>query len=47
MHTALVTAAEASPLPMAPAMFAVIAIVVFVSLLGLVYSFRGNSSKHD
>jgi hypothetical protein len=33
-------------LPMSPNMYGLIAIVVFLALLGLVWTFRGNSNKH-
>ncbi|GAB3598613.1 hypothetical protein GCM10027446_29290 [Angustibacter peucedani] len=51
MSQALVLAAGTAEehgkhLPMAPEMFAVIAIVSFVALLGLVWTFRGASNKH-
>jgi hypothetical protein len=47
MAFALVLAAEerTKELPMAPAMYGVICIVVFVSLLGLTWTFRGSSNK--
>ncbi len=34
-------------LPMSPVMFGVIAIISFVALLGLTWTFRGSSNKHD
>lgn len=34
-------------LPLSPAMFAVVAIVTFAALLGLTWTFRGSSNKHD
>ncbi|WP_426566333.1 hypothetical protein ACPPVT_07235 [Angustibacter sp. McL0619] len=33
-------------LPLPPIMYGVIAITTFVALLGLVWTFRGNSNKH-
>jgi hypothetical protein len=41
------TAEQTHELPMAPAMFAIIAIGSFVALLGLVWAFRGVANKHD
>ena len=50
MSQALVLAATTpehhTDLPMAPEMFGVIAISVFLALLGLVWTFRGSSNKH-
>ncbi len=49
MSQALVLAAgtgeHTTQLPMAPEMFAIIAIVSFVALLGLTWTFRGSSNK--
>jgi hypothetical protein len=47
MVQALALAAEeqTKDLPMEPLMYGVIAIVVFVSLLGLTWTFRGSSNK--
>ena len=39
-------AEETHKLPMKPVMFPIIAIVVFIALLGLVWTFRGSSNKH-
>jgi hypothetical protein len=39
-------AEETHPLPMSPVMFPIIAIIVFIALLGLVWTFRGYSNKH-
>jgi hypothetical protein len=41
------TAEHAKELPLRPEMFGVIAIVTFIALLGLTWSFRGSSNKHD
>jgi len=50
MSQALVVAATTpehhTELPLPPTMYGVIAIVVFIALLGLVWTFRGNSNKH-
>jgi hypothetical protein len=42
---ALAVAEQTKQLPMAPAMFGVIALIVFVSLLGLTWTFRGSANK--
>ena len=41
------TAEHGTELPMAPQMFGVIAIISFLALLGLTWTFRGSSNKHD
>lgn len=50
MQQVLVLAATvgegARRLPMTPEMFAAIAILAFISLLGLTWTFRGVSNKH-
>jgi hypothetical protein len=50
MSLALTLAAETgetgTKLPMAPEMFGIIALIVFGALLGLTWTFRGNSNKH-
>ena len=51
MSQALVLAAttpeHTTQLPMAPEMFGIIALIVFGALLGLTWTFRGFSNKHD
>ncbi|MGL5857323.1 MAG: hypothetical protein ACRC35_02770 [Angustibacter sp.] len=46
MSQALVAAEEATrELPMEPAMFGIVTLIVLVCLLGLTWTFRGSSSK--
>jgi hypothetical protein len=41
------TVEHTTQLPMAPEMFGLIALISFVALLGLTWTFRGFSNKHD
>jgi hypothetical protein len=39
-------AEQANELPLSPEMFGVVALVAFIALLGLTWTFRGSSNKH-
>ena len=46
VHAAGAGAETGSALPYSPVTFGVIALIVFVALLGLTWSFRGTSNRH-